>query len=103
MPPLPPDKHKHLSLVIALALGVVALLLYFSPFGLRNYLALRQKLTTVNGELEEITKKNQELTDEINLLKSDAHYVETIARQKLGMLKKNEVIFEVPEKKGKRE
>jgi len=103
MPPLPPNKHKHLSLAIAIALGLVSLLLYFAPFGVRNYLSLRQKLTLANSELEEITKKNQELTDEINLLKTDAHYVETIARQKLGMLKKNEVIFEVPEKKSKRE
>lgn len=99
MPPSPINKHKSIVVISALALGVVLLLIYFAPYGLRNYLVIREKLNLVSTELDELKKKNQELNDEITLLKTDTNYVEKIARQKLGMLKKNEFIFEVPEKK----
>lgn len=99
MPPSPIQKHKSIFVIIGVALCVVFLLLYFAPYGLRNYLVIREKLSLVNSELDELRIKNQELNDEITLLKNDSNYVEKIARQKLGMLKKNELLFEIPEKK----
>ena len=103
MPPAPINKHKSIITISAVALCIVLLLVYFAPYGLRKYLGIREKLSLVNTELDALKKKNQELSDEIELLKTDANYVEKIARQKLGMLKKNELIFEVPEKKSKKE
>jgi len=103
MPPSPIQKHKNIFVIIGVALCGLSLLVYFAPYGLRNYLVVREKLNLVNSELDELKKKNQELNDEITLLKTDANYVEKIARQKLGMLKKNELLFEVPEKKSNKE
>lgn len=103
MPPAPRNQPKSLFVITGIALGIVLLLVYFAPYGLRNYLLLREQLNQVSSELDELTTKNQELTDEITLLKNDANYVEKIARQKLKMLKKNEIIFEIPEKKSKGE
>ena len=103
MPPARRDKHNYSFVFIGVALGVAFLLLYFSPYGLRNYLVIREKLSLANTELAELKGKNQELNDEITLLKNDKNYVEKIARQKLGMLKKNEILFEVPEKKSNKE
>ena len=103
MRPAPINKHKHIFVIIGVMLCVVSLLVYFAPYGLRNYLQVREKLTQVRTELDELKKKNQELSDEITLLKNDTNYVEKIARQKLGMLKKNELLFEMPEKKTNKE
>ena len=103
MPPARRDKHNYSFVLIGVVLGVVFPLLYFSPYGLRNYLVIREKLFLANTELAELKGKNQELNDEIILLKNDKNYVEKIARQKLGMLKKNEILFEVPEKKSNKE
>ena len=103
MPPSPINKHKNIFVIIGVALCALLLLIYFAPYGLRNYLVVREKLNLVNSELDELKKKNQELNDEITLLKTDANYVEKIARQKLGMLKKNEILFEMPEKKSNKE
>lgn len=103
MPPSPINKHKSIVIIIGVALCAVFLMLYFAPCGIQRYLKVREDLTLINKELDELKQKNQELTDEITLLKTDTNYVEKIARQKLGMLKKNEILFEVPEKKSKRE
>ena len=89
--------------MIGAALFVLILLLYFAPYGYRNYLLLRADLNRVNTEINELKSKNKELADEISLLKNDSNYVEKIARQKLGMLKKNEIVFELPQKKAKHE
>lgn len=103
MPPTPISKHKNIFIIIGATLCVVFLLLYFSPCGIQRYFEVREKLTLINSELDELKLKNQELTEEITLLKTDTNYVEKIARQKLGMLKRNEILFEIPEKKSKRE
>lgn len=103
MPPAPIQKHKSVVVIIGVALFVVSLLVYFAPYGLRNYLEIHKKLNQMNSEIDELKTKNQELNDEITLLKTDSNYVEKIARKKLGMLKKNELLFEMPEKKGDKE
>lgn len=103
MPPSTAQRNRSLILVIGLAISVLGLLVYFAPYGCHHYLVLREDMDRVNSEISMLKDQNQELRDEITLLKSDSHYIEKIARQKLGMLKKNELIFEVPEKKGKKE
>ena len=100
-PPSNIKRHRGIITIIGVGLFVLLLLLYFAPYGLRNYLTMHADLNQVNNEISELKAKNKELTDEINLLKNDANYVERIARQKLGMLKKNEIVFDMPEKKAK--
>ncbi len=40
-----------------------------------------------------LKKENKELMDEIRRLKKDPDYVEKVARQELGLIRKNEVIY----------
>ena len=103
MPPATLQRHKGLITILGVALFILFLLLYFAPYGCRNYLILRTDLSRVKAELNELQSSNKRLTEEITLLKNDSKYVEKVARQKLGMLKKNEIIFEEPEKKAKNE
>lgn len=103
MPPSTIQKHRTIIIIIGVALLFFFILLHYSPYGYHNYLMVRDNLNQVNSEISELKAKNQELEEEIALLKNDSNYVEKIARQKLGMLKKNELVFEVPEKKSKKE
>lgn len=103
MPPSTIQRHRTILILIGLVLIIFFTLLYYSPYGYHNYLVIREDLNQLNTELTELKAKNQELEEEISLLKNDSNYVEKIARQKLGMLKKNELVFEVPEKKSKKE
>lgn len=97
------QRHRAIVLIIGLAILLLGLLVYYAPYGCHQYLLMRADLDRVSNEITTLKGQNQELRDEIALLKSDSNYIEKIARQKLGMLKKNEIVFEVPEKKGKRE
>lgn len=103
MPPSTIQRHRTIIILIGVALFLFFALLYYSPYGYHNYLVIRQDLNQVNNEISELKSKNQELEEEITLLKNDSNYVEKIARQKLGMLKKNEIVFEGPEKQSKKE
>ena len=101
MPPSTSQKSKGAFIVIGVALFILALLVYLAPYGIRDYLVMRKDLALVNKEISTLKEQNQELRDEISHLKSDTNYIEMVARKKLGMLKKNEMVFEVPEKKEK--
>ncbi|MDA8417680.1 MAG: septum formation initiator family protein [Desulfobacteraceae bacterium] len=99
IPPSPLQRNQRLLAVIGVFLAAIFLLVYLVPYGGRQYLALRGQLTHTQAEIAQLKNQNQELKDEVEHLRNDPSYIEKIARQKLGMLKKNEVVFEAPEKK----
>jgi len=79
-------------------LGLFVLLLIFLYF---SYTAIKQQklLYVKNTELDKIESKieaekklNEELKNEKEMIQSD-EYIEKIAREKLGMVKKNERVF----------
>jgi len=84
------------GLVLNLAILFLVLLLLLIIFGdkgivdLQRLKAGREDLIGLNMRIEQ---KNQELFREVNRLKSDPDYIESIARRELGLVGKNEVIF----------
>ena len=46
-------------------------------------------------DMEELKKKNEELKVEKARLENDMDYIEKIAREKLGMVKENEIIYKI--------
>ncbi len=76
-------------LFLALWLGVVSL---FVP----PYKKLTQSRTEIDNLQAQVTEQKSLLarrTREANLLKTDSVYLETIARDKLDLMKEDEVIF----------
>jgi len=80
--------HLFIALILA-----IALLAVFGDRGLTDVLKLK-------GERDEILKTNKALTEEntilqkkIALLKTDKRYIGQIARDELGMIGRNEVIY----------
>ena len=89
--------------MLAAFIVFLGLVVYFAPYGGREYLALRDNIRQINTEITTLQAQNQELKNEIAHLKNDSSYVEKIAREKFGMIKKNEIVFEVPAKQHKKE
>lgn len=84
------SKKKIYFIVIIAAISVLAV---FGDKGLLDvwkFRKERQKLAVQKSQLEE---ENRRLADEIRLLKTDKQYALSIARQELGMVKKDEVIY----------
>lgn len=82
-------------------LGLVSLALAIrllsSDGGLGEYLELQKQLTEIQAENQAFEKTNQLLQQEVQNLQSSTDAIETIARQKLGMIKENEVFVQVIE------
>ncbi len=58
---------------------------------------LKEDIKRLESELEELKLKNNNLSQEVKLLKSDK-YVEKIAREELGLTKPDEILIKGIEK-----
>ena len=69
--------------------------------GLLHYLKLHREMATLAEENARLEAKNVELAEDIKKLQSDNAYLERVAREKHGLLKKDEMVFDFkkPEKK----
>ncbi len=77
----------------------VAFILYFTVFGERGLLRiyhLNKEKQQVQSRLETIRGENMKLVREVEALKNDRRYLESIARRDFGMVRKNEIIYQFP-------
>ena len=78
-------------------LGCIVLFMgYFVVFGERGILylqKLRSELEIVSAASCDLRAENERLKNEITLLQNDTRSIEKIAREKLGLVKKNEIIY----------
>ncbi len=78
-------------------LAVVLLSLFFFAItpgrSLRAYFSIKKKIEAVERENERLRQETAELYEAIRRLKHDDKYLEKIAREKYGMLKKNEEVY----------
>lgn len=73
------------------------LLLGFALFGENGLLRLYrsyQVATALEGEVEELQAKNRQLEEEIRRLRDDPAYIERVARERLGMVRRDEVVYQ---------
>jgi cell division protein DivIC len=54
---------------------------------------LRHRNQEYERQIQELTRKNIKLREEKRLLKEDPEYFEKVAREKMGLVKENEVIY----------
>jgi len=80
-------------------LGLLVLVLgVHDVFGTHGYLAMRRtqsEIKKVQANLEQLNEENLELAQEVNDLKTDAHLIESIARDELGLARPGEVIIKI--------
>ncbi len=77
----------------------VTFILYFTVFGDRGLLRiyhLNKEKQEVQRRLESLKGENQKLVREVDALKNDRRYLESIARRDFGMVRKNEIIYQFP-------
>lgn len=82
--------------------GVILFILYFTIFGERGLLRIYH-LTQEKKEIEQrvvaLQAENDQLKREIEALKTDRRYIESIARKDFGLVRKNEIIYQFPTRK----
>jgi cell division protein FtsB len=81
-----------LSISVFLLLGLFFFIIV-SEHGLADLKFIKKERDRLVEENQKLTGKNQALSVEIDRLKHDPAYIESIARQELGMIGKDEIIL----------
>jgi cell division protein FtsB len=93
--PSPPRKYKGIlaACVVALILFVIAAV--FGDHGLVHLLRMRGEQRELEHVAFNLQQRNEHLRQQIRQLTSDDWYLEKLARERLGMVKDNDVIYRV--------
>ena len=92
-------KSWKIPLIVLCFLGAIAAWLAFGERGfLHLYYAEMERQDHID-RIRRLAEENRALLEEINRLRTDIEYVESVARRELNLIKRNEVIYRF--KKGK--
>jgi cell division protein FtsB len=96
-------KSQNIGLSFTILL-LFALFIYivFSPHGYSDLALLKKEQSKLVQKNERLTRENLDIRIEIDRLKHDLGYIESIARQEFGMIRKDEIIIK-PQKQSDRE
>lgn len=93
-------KPVHITLCFFFA-GVILIVslgfILFGDKGWRDLNAMKQELKALKAENDTLQQENIDLHRRIERLKEDPEFMETIARQELKMIKKDEIVFKFTE------
>lgn len=71
----------------------MSLLITFGNRGVVDNYLMSKKVASLKAQNEEITAENVDLKQKIILLRNDINYIEMIARNELGMVKKGDIVY----------
>lgn len=97
------ERKRKNRIFFIIFLFIVAFLFYsffLADMGYLKYLELKHNEKKLIREIKEISAENELLKKEIELLKKDPSYLEKYAREKFGLVKPGEMVFQFqsPEK-----
>ncbi len=82
--------------LVAFLFLMTLLITFGNRGGIDNYL-MSKRLAQLKSENDTLVTQNKELAEKILLLRSNLSYIETIARNELGMVKKGDVVYRLAE------
>lgn len=86
-------KFWKIPLIVICILAPLATWLGFSDHGFVHLYRTEMERQAYMERIRQLTEENQALLDEINRLRTDKDYIESVARKQFNMIKKNEVIY----------
>lgn len=75
----------------------IALLIAFGNNGLIDNLIMKEKLRILKDTNRQLSLENNQLRREIVLLRDNPQYIETLARNEFGMVRKGELVYRFTE------
>lgn len=78
---------------LVIFLAFMTILIAFGNNGLVDNYILNAKLSILKDDNSRIIAENQALRAEILLLRGDLQYIEKIARDELGMVRKGDIVY----------
>ncbi|MBI3811134.1 MAG: septum formation initiator family protein [Nitrospirae bacterium] len=93
------DRHQKLRRRIAWGVGLLVSFYLLVPLlvgdmGIVKYFELRRTHHQLQQEIQQLSDENQKIQDEIHALWSDPAKIEQLAREKLGLVRPGEVVYQ---------
>jgi len=79
---------------VVLSFIYLSISLVFGDLGLFRYIELNRTKKSMEMQLAEINRQNEQIRSQIKMLKEDPFYKEKFAREEFGMAKPDEYIFQ---------
>ena len=84
---------KIVGRLLIVFLLLMSLLITFGNRGIVDNYFMSKRLSELKAQNGKITLENNELKKKIILLRNDINYIEVIARNELGMVKKGDLVY----------
>jgi len=81
---------------------LIAVMIVHDVFGTHGFLAMRRtqsEIKKVRADLDQLSKENATLEQEVKDLKTDPRLIEKIARDDLGLARPGEIIIRIPQER----
>lgn len=82
-----------ISLIILILLGLIIAWLGFGDRGFIHLYRMDKEREFYQEKIQKLEEANLKLLDEINRLREDKEYIESVARKELGLIKEDELIY----------
>jgi cell division protein FtsB len=82
-----------LTLVLAVACGLLAVDFVTGPLGMRDLIVLRERRAQLEGTHRELLKSNAALKLKLGRLRNDDRYLERRIREQLGYVRPDELVY----------
>ncbi len=89
-------KKRHFLVLLVIIVGILGYTI-FGETGLIHLARLRQELKEMKQENTRLRQENKKLRTQARALRGDLKYIEKIAREELGMVKKDEQVYQFKE------
>ncbi len=93
----PLQRSRLVKIMVILIIVAVSWLLFAPEMGLISMHRERSRLEALQQQKNSLEQENAALRQEIERIENDIEYFEKIAREKHGLLKKNEILFDFGE------
>ena len=90
------SRRRHLLKILMVTFTFLALLAVWLGFGERGLFQLYRMGTERQDQIQrnrQLAEENQALMDEIERLRTDLEYMESVARKELGLIKDSEIVY----------
>lgn len=78
---------------VVLSFVYLSISLVFGDMGVFRYMEMNRTKKNIERQIADINKQNEQLRNQIKLLKEDPFYREKLAREEFGLAKPDEYIF----------
>ena len=91
--PPPPRKHKGTLASCAVALVLFVIAAVYGDHGLIHLLRMGAEQSDLEHTAFDLQQQNEQLRERVRRLQSDDHYLEKLARERLGLVRKGEIMY----------